>query len=73
MLQDEEIHFSDGTALGDSNKKFFELTPVEFDVQESFTNYDSNAHQENNEDRRYMSLVFAVSAHKFVLNRVKPC
>jgi hypothetical protein len=54
MLQDEEISFSDGTPLGDSSKKFFELTPVEVDVRESFTNYDANAHQENSDDRRYI-------------------
>ncbi|PNF21113.1 hypothetical protein B7P43_G05070 [Cryptotermes secundus] len=51
LLQEEEIHFSDGTSVGDSNKKFFELTPVEFEVQESFTNYDTTAYQESSDDR----------------------
>jgi hypothetical protein len=55
ILQDEEIRFSDGTPLGDSGKKFFELTPVEVDVQESLTIYDANTHQENSDDRRYIS------------------
>jgi hypothetical protein len=54
-LQEEEIHFSDGTSIeGDRNKKFFELTPVEFEVQESFTNYDTIAHQDGSDDRRYL-------------------
>lgn len=53
-LQEEEINFSDGTSAGDSNKKFFELTPVEFEVQESFTNYDTTAYQESSDDRRYL-------------------
>ncbi|XP_021930537.1 uncharacterized protein LOC110835002 isoform X2 [Zootermopsis nevadensis] len=48
---DEDIHFSDGTPLGDGSKKFFELTPVEVDVRESFTNYDANTHQDNSDDR----------------------
>jgi len=58
-LQDEEIHFSDGTSVGQSNKKFFELTPVEFEVKDSFTSYDINVHQENSDDRRYVSLLSA--------------
>jgi hypothetical protein len=53
-LQEEEIHFSDGTSIGASNKNFFELTPVEFEVQGSFTNYDTSAHQESSDDRRYL-------------------
>jgi hypothetical protein len=54
-LQEEEIHFSDGTSIGgDSNKKFFELTPVEFEVQDTFTNYDTTAYQDGSDDRRYL-------------------
>ena len=58
-LQDEEIQFSDGSSVGQSNKKFFELTPVEFEVKDSFTSYDINVHQENSDDRRYVSLISA--------------
>jgi len=48
---DEEIQFSDGSSVGQTNKKFFELTPVEFEVKESFTSYDTGVHQEISDDR----------------------
>ncbi|XP_069693222.1 uncharacterized protein [Periplaneta americana] len=51
LLQDEDINFSDTTSLEDKNKKFFELTPVEFEMQESFTHYDTNILQESNDER----------------------
>jgi hypothetical protein len=56
-LQDEEIQFSDGTSVGQTSKKFFELTPVEFEVRDSFTGYDTNVLQDSSDDRRYTSLI----------------
>jgi hypothetical protein len=56
-LQDEDIQFSDGTSVEQTNKKFFELTPVEFEVKDSFTGYDTSVHLESSDDRRYTSLI----------------
>ena len=56
-MQDEEIQFSDGSSVDQTNKKFFELIPVEFEVKDSFIGYDTNVHQESSDDRRYTSLI----------------
>jgi hypothetical protein len=56
-LQDEEIQFSDSASVEHTNKKFFELTPVEFELKDSFTGYDTAVHQESSDDRRYTSLI----------------